>query len=90
MTLHIVNKPPSNPAIASCLDAALPGDVVLLIEHGVYCGSVGTSDEVTMYAMDVDVHARGLNSKISPEVQLINDARFVELACQHNPIVTWA
>ena len=90
MTLHVVNKPPSNPAITSCLAAALPGDVVLLIEHGVYCGSVDTPAEVTMCALDVDVHARGLDDGIPPDVPLIDDARFVELACEHNPIVTWA
>jgi tRNA 2-thiouridine synthesizing protein B len=90
MTLHVVNKPPTNPAITSCLAAALAGDVVLLIEHGVYCGSVGAPDKVTMCVLDLDVLARGLNGKIPPNVQVIDDARFVELACEHNPIVTWA
>jgi sulfur relay protein TusB/DsrH len=90
MTLHVVNKPPSSLAITSCLAAALPGDVVLLIEHGVYCGSVSVPEHVSMCAMDLDVHARGLGDKIPPAVPLIDDARFVELACEHNPIVTWA
>ena len=90
MTLHLVNKPPSNPAMSSCLATVLPGDAVLLIEHGVYCAANASFREVTIYALDVDVRARGLDGNIPPEVQLIDDARFVQLACEHNPIVTWA
>ncbi len=90
MTMHLVNKPPSNPAITSCLAAALPGDAILLIEHGVYCATVAPGEAVTVYALEVDVRARGLTGKTAPDVQLIDDARFVELACEHIPIVTWS
>ncbi len=90
MTLHVVNKPPSNPAIASCLTAVRPGDAVLLIEHGVYCAPDAASEDVTIYALEVDVRARGLTSRMPPNVRIADDARFVELACEHNPIVTWS
>jgi tRNA 2-thiouridine synthesizing protein B len=76
--------------MTSCLAAALPGDAILLIEHGVYCTTVAAAEDVTVYALDVDVRARGLADKIAAHVQLIDDAGFVELACNHNPIVTWS
>lgn len=90
MTLHLVNKPPSHSGLASCLGAVRAGDAVLLLEGGVYCGAIDLPENVSIYALRADVRARGLGERLPARVTVIDDAGFVTLACEHNPIVTWA
>lgn len=90
MTLHLVNKPPSNPALRSCLASVQAGDAVLLLEGGVYCVGCDVPDGVRMYALSADLRARGFADRLPDRVAAVDDAGFVALACEHKPIVTWS
>ena len=69
-TLHTVNKSAyERNALKSCLDHALPGDVVLLIEDGVYAARKGgafapaltaAQGGCKIYALGPDLAARGI------------------------------
>jgi sulfur relay protein TusB/DsrH len=83
--LHIINH---TDALADCLGVAHADDVVLLIEDGVYAGSINDVERA-MCAIDVDVRARGLGKRMNAEVALVSYADFVKLTVAHNPIVTW-
>lgn len=86
-TLHLVNK---TAALADCLAVAAREDTVLLLEDGVY-GAVppGPAAAARLLALDPDVRARGLLSRLAPGVGLISDAEFVALVEHHQPVVTW-
>ena len=83
-TLHIVNRPA---ALASCLDVAATTDTVLLIEDGVYAAT--DVQPRALLAIDKDAHARGVASRLNDDTTLIDYERFVALAVEHKPIVTW-
>ena len=57
--LHTVNKSPfEKPALSSCLQHALPGSVVLLLEDGVYGAQAGSAPADQLEnARDVRVYA---------------------------------
>ena len=83
-TLHTVNRVS---ALASCLETASDEDTILLIEDGVYAAT--QKQPRALLAIDIDVQARGIASKITAETTVVSYADFVELTVQHNPIVTW-
>jgi len=92
--LHMVNKSPfSNCALESCLRFVGDGDVLLLIEDGVYAATAGTvksdlvesalRNKLAVYALQADVEARGLDKMIEG-VQLASYDDFVALLEVHN------
>jgi len=83
-TLHTVNRVS---ALASCLQTAADDDSILLIEDGVYAAT--QPQPRALLAIDVDVQARGISSRLTENTKVIGYAEFVELTVQHNPIVTW-
>ena len=91
MTLHIVNQSPfAGSALSDCLNAFNPGDALLLIEDATY----GANDQRlvnlpagTAYCLAADALARGINTPAT--VTSIDDARWVVLCTEHNPIVSW-
>jgi tRNA 2-thiouridine synthesizing protein B len=93
--LHILNKSPFS--LSSCLDAfALlnKGDVLLLIEDGVYNALIGSAyllknSDISIFALQDDIIARGIQNKLLPEVKLIDYKDFVELTIQYYPINNW-
>jgi len=91
MTLHIVSKSPySSKALADCLGAFAEGDALLLIEDGIYALSGRMPESIAaspVYCLQADAEARGL--PIPEKIEAIDDARWVELCTQHNPIVSW-
>ena len=96
MLLHTVNKSPAHSdAISSCLRAALPGSMVLLIEDGVYAAvsnqpSLDQPLQAPRYfALRADVEARGLCSVLRKDVTLVDYAGFVELASQAHAVQSW-
>ncbi|WP_346836474.1 sulfurtransferase complex subunit TusB [Microbulbifer sp. SAOS-129_SWC] len=90
MTLHIVNQSPYNStALGDCIAAFRDGDALLLIEDGVYALS-GLAGEIAanpVYCLANDALARGL--EVPKNVRAIDDARWVELCTEHQPIVSW-
>ena len=82
--LHTVNR---LSALASCLETASDNDAILLIEDGVYAAT--QKQPRPLLAIDIDVQARGISSRLTAEATVVSYAEFVELTVQHNPIVTW-
>ncbi len=95
--LHTVNKSPfQNSSLENCLRVAQKGDVILLLEDGVYAASVGTArssliekavKQHTVYAIDADLKARGLSNLIK-EVRIASYGDFVDLVERH-PVHAW-
>jgi tRNA 2-thiouridine synthesizing protein B len=95
--LHTVNKSPfQNSALENCLRLAGDGDVILLLEDGVYAAAAGTAKsslveqavkQHTVYAIEADIKARGLNNLIK-DVHLASYGDFVDLVEQH-PVHAW-
>jgi sulfur relay protein TusB/DsrH len=97
-TLHIINASSDRrAAVENCLQAASPGDTVLLIGNGVFW-AVATvfrreesrSKGISWSALAADVVSRGISEYISAKVQQIDDGAFVDLVASHNPIVSWS
>jgi tRNA 2-thiouridine synthesizing protein B len=94
-TLHLVNKSTMSGAFGRCLSLAGDGDAVFLVEDGVYCGlratlSRYTLPDVRLFALQSDVVARGIETKIHEPVRIVTHEMFVELVATHQPIVTWS
>ncbi|SHE66265.1 tRNA 2-thiouridine synthesizing protein B [Microbulbifer donghaiensis] len=91
MSLHIVSKSPfSSTALSDCLDAFAEGDALLLIEDGVYALSGRMSERPAVqpvYCLAADAAARGL--QIPDSVTAVDDAGWVALCAEHNPVVSW-
>src|SRR3989344_4594292 len=95
--LHTVNKSPfQNSALENCLRVAQKGDVILLLEDGVYAASAGTArsslieqavKQHTVYAIDADLKARGLGNLIK-DVRVASCGVFVVRGEQH-PAPAW-
>lgn len=93
--LHIVSQSPdAGGALADCLRACGEGAVILLIEDAVNAALRGSRraaalDGHTVYVLDEDCAARGLSNRIAAHCRRIDYAGFVQLCCDHTPIVSW-
>jgi tRNA 2-thiouridine synthesizing protein B len=95
--LHTINKSPfQNSALENCLRLAREGDVILLLEDGVYAAAVGTVKSSlieqavrrhAVYAIEADLKARGLD-KLVKEVRIAGYGDFVDLVEKH-PVHAW-
>ena len=95
--LHTVNKSPfQNSALENCLRLAREGDVILLLEDGVYATAMGTIKSSlieqavkrhAVYAIEADLKARGLD-KLIKEVRIASYGDFVDLVEKH-PVHAW-
>jgi len=95
--LHTINKSPfQNSALENCLRLARNGDVILLLEDGVYAAAVGTVKSSlieqavrrhAVYAIEADLKARGLD-KLIKEVRIAGYGDFVDLVEKH-PVHAW-
>jgi len=95
--LHTINKSPfQNSALENCLRLARNGDVILLLEDGVYAAAVGTVKSSlieqavrrhAVYAIEADLKARGLD-KLVKEVRIASYGDFVDLVEKH-PVHAW-
>lgn len=84
--LFVVNHSRS---VAACLAVAAGPDAVLLIEDAVYAATQPLASSAALYALESDVRARGLSHRTRPEVAVVDDAGFVDLAVAHAPVVSW-
>lgn len=96
MTLHTLNVSAHEHAalLQRLLRCASSGDGLLLIENGVYnltdnnFLSAIAQAGLTLYGLQADLLARGLNSQDS-SATVIDDNGFVELTCSHHKVVSW-
>lgn len=97
--LHTVNKSPfEKNTLETCLAYAVKGSAVLLIEDGVYGAMKGTAvsemvqqamGDVTVYALEPDVKARGVADKLMDGIKLVDYAGFVDLATENDKVQSW-
>ena len=94
MTLHLINKTPSeSSALSDSLSAVSEGDALLLIENGVYAALPGYAalftrlpGSVQCYLLENDAQARGLKD-LNQEFRQIDYDGFVELSCRYSKVV---
>lgn len=92
--LYIINKNLSqSSALKNCVDQAIAGDVILLIENAVYAAlntaqsTVLLNDQVSVYVLTPDLQARGIHfDQCYNSVKPVDYAGFVMLVTQHQPI----
>jgi tRNA 2-thiouridine synthesizing protein B len=94
MTLHTLNRAPSNTALLTdCLRACSSGDTLLLIEDGVYCAlteqPIAWPAGVNVCALAADITARGLDNRLASSISQVDDADFVQLCCEHARVISW-
>jgi sulfur relay protein TusB/DsrH len=102
-TLHTLNASAREQAalLQRLLRCASAGDSLLLIENGVY--NLADTDALaaikaaglTLYCLQADVLARGLNhhhemsGTTTIDATVIDDSGFVELTCSHQKVISW-
>jgi tRNA 2-thiouridine synthesizing protein B len=92
--LHTINRSPDYKLLESCLKVINADDAILFIEDGVYhCLSLSdlpaVIETVKVYGLREDILARATLSKSMDRVEVIDTARFVELSCEHDKVVSW-
>ena len=97
--LHTVNKSPfEKNSLDSCLRVTKKGNAILFIEDGVYAATKGTSvseqiqkamGDVTVYALEPDLKARGVADKVMDGIKLVDYAGFVDLVAEHDKVQAW-
>lgn len=97
MILHTVNKSPVGPTLASCLRFMADNDALVLLEDGVYAATPGWGDKLSalidaghpVYAIKIDVDARGLSERLLEGVQVIEYGGFVDLCTNYQVVKSW-
>lgn len=98
--LHIINKSPTEKnSLDSCLRLANDGDVILLIEDGVYAALaraehaekiVSRKDDFRFYILGPDVKARGLSDiPLIEDITVVDYEGFVDLVTEHDVSQSW-
>lgn len=89
-TLHILNKGPEHPRSIDCRHALKAGDTLLLTENGVLALALSNSCEaaVPVYALTVDVMARGLNQCTKGTI-MVDFTTMVDMTAQAQNIISW-
>lgn len=98
--LHIINKSPTErTSLDSCLRLANTGDVILLIEDGVYAALakakhaeiiVSRKDDFRFYILGPDVAARGLSEMpLIEDIKVVDYEGFVDLVTEHDVSQSW-
>lgn len=93
-TLHTINRSPQSSLLQSCLNVAKEDDGILFIEDGTYyCASPSElsaiASDISTFSLREDMIARATLAKVDDSVELIDMARFVELCCEYDKIVSW-
>lgn len=84
MILHTINKVS---ALALCSDLIAEGDKVVLLEDGVYLGLQPLPFPV--FAIRVDVDARGLTGRLTQHTESIDYSDFVHLCAGADKVCSW-
>src|SRR5512139_2310652 len=99
MMLHTVNKSPGErTAFDTCIAHVKKGSAILLIEDGVYAATHGTASAaklkavmktVPVYALQPDIEARGMQSRVLDGVKLVDYGGFVDLVAEYPAVQSW-
>ena len=84
MILHTINKVS---ALELCNDLIAAGDKVVLLEDGVYLGLQPLPFPV--FAIRIDVDARGLGGRLTEQTESIDYSDFVRLCSEADKVCSW-
>ncbi|WP_190600250.1 sulfurtransferase complex subunit TusB [Candidatus Vesicomyidisocius sp. SY067_SCS001] len=96
--LHTVNKSSfERNSLKSCINIIDDTSVILLIEDGVISATkninssmiANLANQGRVYALQGDVKARGISSKLIDNIKLIDYTGFVDLVVEHGTSVSW-
>lgn len=96
--LHTVNKSVfERNSLQSCLNVIDDKSVILLIEDGVISAAKNKKSSLLsdlaaqgrVFALQGDVEARGISSKLADNIKLVDYAGFVDLVVEHGTSVSW-
>ena len=96
--LHTVNKSSfERNSLQSCLNTIDDTSVILLIEDGVISAAKNANSPMLadlatqgrVYALQGDVDARGISSKVADNIKLVDYAGFADLVVEHGTAVSW-
>ena len=84
MIVHTINKVS---ALSLCSNLIAEGDQVVLLEDGVYIGLQPLPFSV--FAIRVDVDARGLSGRLTEQIESIDYSDFVRLCTEADKVCSW-
>ncbi len=96
--LHTINKSSfERNSLQSCLNTIDDTSVILLIEDGVICAANNANSSMLaelatqgrVFALQGDIDARGISSKVADNIKLVDYAGFVDLVVEHGTTVSW-
>jgi len=97
--LHTINKSPfEKDSLQTCLRYAQAGSSILLIEDAVYAARNGTEvsdiiksamQDKSVYVLQPDLEARGVNSNLIDGVKSVDYAGFVNLTTENSAVQAW-
>ncbi|NYT52857.1 MAG: sulfurtransferase complex subunit TusB [Candidatus Vesicomyosocius endoextente] len=96
--LHTVNKSSfERNSLKSCINIIDDTSVILLIEDGVISATkninssmiANLANQGRVYALQGDVEARGISSKLVDNIKLVDYTGFVDLVVEHGTSVSW-
>ncbi len=96
--LHTVNKSSfERNSLKSCINTIDDTSVILLIEDGVISATkninssmiANLANQGRVYALQGDVEARGVSSKLVDNIKLVDYTGFVDLVVEHGTSVSW-
>ncbi len=96
--LHIVNKSSfERNSLKSCLNTIDDTSIILLIEDGVISAANNVNSymladlaaDSRVFALQEDIDARGISSKVADNIKLVDYAGFVDLVVEQGTAVSW-
>ena len=95
MVLHTLSGSPESSAFADCLRLISPGDALLLMGDGVYCGLAATvpyealhNCGAALYVLETDAMAAGVLERIG-DITVIDIEEFVGLSEEFPRQLAW-
>lgn len=92
--LHTISKSQDSKLLQNCLSVIGEDDAILFIEDGTYHCSVASSLSsiaigVKLYGLREDMIARAILAHSDDRVDTVDSARFVQLCCDYDKVVSW-
>ncbi|KEY58697.1 sulfurtransferase complex subunit TusB [Serratia sp. DD3] len=94
--LYTLSRSPTHCDLPAMLRLMASGDELLLLQDGVLAGLVGSASldlllnaPISLYALQDDLEARGLDGYFSHKIAIISYTDFVRLTEKHHSQIAW-
>ena len=92
--LHTISQSPQQELLLTCSTVLQAGDAVLFLEDGVYhCMQYAAwpalDPAVKLFGLHADMHARGVLSRNSQALEVVDYNGFVALCAEYDKVVSW-